>query len=216
VARTPEDRFYDNFGVREPGATIRPTAGAGTTIRPAARVGAALASGRPVDGFIVLDSEPGRFVFGAWKNVLVIVWKSQATAKSVARFSKTSDMMAARWPGCRSNVHVIQDGAALPTSEARAGFLTLMKRNRESLACIAIVIAGNGFWSGALRSAMTGLRMLAPRSFAFRVVGSSEDVVQWLPAAHEAKTGVSLDPRRLKAVLDEATGASKPVPPRGP
>jgi hypothetical protein len=200
--RTLEHGPQDKFRIAV--ASMRPTTSGGTTIRPTAKVGAVLPSARPVEGFIVLDSDPEAFVFGAWKNVLVVVWKSQATAKSVERLSKATDVMAARWPGCRSNVHVIQDGAALPTSEARAGFVTLMKRNRESLACVAIVIAGNGFWSGALRSAMTGLGMLAPRSFAFRVVGSSEEAVQWLPAAHESKTGVSLDPRRLKAVLGEA------------
>jgi hypothetical protein len=175
--------------------------------------GSSPAKGRPPNtqstgpDFVVLDSEPGAFVFGAWKNVLVIVWKSQATASSVARFSKAIDVMAASLPGCRSNIHLIQEGAALPTPGARAGFVSLMRRNKDSLACVAIVIAGTGFWSGALRGAMTGLRLVSPRSFDFRVAGSSEDVARWLPAAHEKKTGISLDPQRLVAVLAMAAAS---------
>jgi hypothetical protein len=161
------------------------------------------------DDFTALDWESGAFVFGGWKNVLVAVWRSQATLLNVARLANISD--TTRWPGRRSSVHVIQDGAGLPTPEARAAFVALMKRNKDSLGCVAIVIAGTGFWSGALRSAMTGLRLLAPRSFDFRVAGSSEDLVQWLPSMHEEKTGVALVPSRLQSVLDTAVAWSAPV-----
>jgi hypothetical protein len=197
VKRTSEDGLNDDSGAQERRPSNGPTAG----------LGAAQDAGQPADDFVVLDSEPGAFVFGAWKNVLVIVWKSQATASSVARFAKAIEVMAARSPGRRSNIHVIQQGAPLPTAESRAGFVELMKRNKDSLACVAIVIAGIGFWSGALRGAMIGVRLLSPRSFEFRVAGSSEEVCRWLPAAHQKKTGVSLDPRRLAAVLEAAAGS---------
>ncbi|HZU83852.1 MAG TPA: hypothetical protein VE987_13085 [Polyangiaceae bacterium] len=163
----------------------------------------------PASEFLVIDSEPGHFVFGAWKNVFVAVWKAQATGNAVERLASAIESMAAMRPGKRSNVHVIASGAALPTTEARAGFVKLMNRNREALACVAVVIGGVGFWSSALWSAMTALRMLAPRSFDFRLVGTLEELAAWLPAAHESKTGVRIDPEELRAVLRAAPATER-------
>jgi hypothetical protein len=161
------------------------------------------------DAFAVLDSEPGAFLFGVWKNILVAVWRSQATGPAVERLAKATDAVAARRPGPRSNVHLIASGAGLPTAEARAAFVTLMKRNAESLACVAIVIDGTGFWSGALRAALSGIHVLSPRSFDFRLLGATEDVVRWLPAAHERKTGVPVDAQLLRVVLEAAPRADE-------
>jgi hypothetical protein len=155
-------------------------------------------------GFEVLDSEPHAFLFGSWKNVLIAVWKGQATAPRVERFRRAIEVMTERTPGYRSNVHVILDGAALPTAEARASLVALMKRNRETLAAVVIVVSGSGFWSSALRSAMTGLRVLAPTSYDFHVAATIDNVVNWLPAVHELSTGVKLDPEELGDVLRSA------------
>jgi hypothetical protein len=154
--------------------------------------------------FKLLDSEPNEFVFGSWKNVLIAVWKSQATAPMVERLKRTIDVMSERTSGYRSNVHVIVEGAALPSAEARAALVELMKRNRDALACVAIVVDGRGFWSSALRGAMTGLRVLAPTSFDFYVAATVDNVVNWLPAVHEQRTGVKMDPAELGEVLRAA------------
>jgi hypothetical protein len=159
---------------------------------------------RSTTGFQLLDSEPKEFVFGSWNNVLIAVWKSQATAPRVERFKRAIELMNERTPGYRSNVHMIVEGAALPTAEARAVLVELMKRNREALACVVIVVDGRGFWSSALRSAMTGLRVLAPTSFDFHVAATVDNVVNWLPAVHEQRTGVKLDPAELGDVLRSA------------
>ena len=178
-------------------------------------------SGPPSDrnprptGFHVLDSEPNTFVFGCWKNVLIAIWKSQATAPNVERFKRAIELMTERTPGYRSNVHVIVEGAALPTAEARAALVALMNRGRDALASVVIVVDGTGFWSSALRSAMTGLRTLAPNSFGFHVAATVDDVVDWLPADHELRTGVKLDPARLGDVLRFDLSSSDQVLRRG-
>jgi hypothetical protein len=159
---------------------------------------------QPSTAFQLLDSEPNGFVFGSWKNVLIAIWKGQATAARVERLKRAIEVMSEHTPGYRSNVHVILEGAALPTAEARASLVALMKRNRDALAAVVIVVSGTGFWSSALRSAMTGLRVLAPTSFGFQVAATIDHVVNWLPAVHERSCGVKLDPEELGDVLRSA------------
>jgi hypothetical protein len=166
------------------------------------------ASMSPVSAFVVLDVEPGAFAVGSWKNVLIVVWRTQATAPLVDRLDRAILTLAGRQPGLRSNVHVISEGAGLPTPEARAGFVTLMRRNAHELACISIVIDGSGFWSGALRAALTGIRLVTPRSIQYRLVGSVDDTVRGLPVEHEERTGVRLDAGQLRTAIGAAQRAA--------
>jgi hypothetical protein len=158
------------------------------------------------DDFAVFDSAPGSFVFAAWKNVLIAVWAGQIDGASVGRFTKAVDEMSARRPGLRSNVHVVMQGTALPTTEARAGLVGSMTRHSGELASVAVVFCGTGFWASALRAAVTGMRFLAPRSFDFQLFGAIDEVIQWLPPEHEKITGVYLDPAGLRSALRAAQG----------
>jgi hypothetical protein len=150
----------------------------------------------------VHDTEPGRFHIASWKNVLIVRWESAANSSAVERLAKVSKALAAaQLQTRRSNIHIIADGAGLPTPTARAGFIQLMKEHGDRLACVAIVVGGTGFLASAMRSLMTGMRLLAPRSFNYRLHGSTDEVVEWLPAEHLARTGEELDSRQLGRVL---------------
>ena len=157
---------------------------------------------RRPDEPIVLDSEPGAFIFGAWKNVFVGVWESQATTPAVDRMVRATAVLNEIYPAGRSTIHYVSHGANLPTAEVRGHFVDALNNNAENLACVAVVVVGTGFWTSALRSFVTGLRWLAPRSFDFRMNGSSEEVAKWLPDVHAKRTGVELDRRRLVQVID--------------
>jgi hypothetical protein len=150
----------------------------------------------------VLDSEPGAFLFGAWKNVFVGVWESQATIPAVDRMVKATDTLSELYPTGRSTIHIVAHGAALPTADVRTYFANTLKKNADNLACVAVVIGGTGFWTSALRSFVTGLRWIAPRSFDFRLCGSTLEVARWLPTEHNKRTGIDVESRRLVQVLD--------------
>jgi hypothetical protein len=151
---------------------------------------------------IVLDTEPGAFIFGSWKNVFIGVWESQATMPAVDRMIRATNVLNDLHPEGRSTIHIVTDGAGLPTSEVRAHFVNVLKKNADTLACVAVVVGGTGFWTSALRSFVTGLRWLAPRSFDFRMCTTIEEVAKWLPPRHAKRTGVQLDSRRLVQVID--------------
>jgi hypothetical protein len=161
-------------------------------------------SSSPREELLLFDSQPGSYVFGAWKNVLIAVWAGQLGGTSVERFTKSVDAMSTRRPGLRSNVHVITQGTALPTQEARAALVSSMTRYSGELACVAVVFLGSGFWASALRAAVTGMRFMAPRSFDFELFSSVDEASQWLPTNHKLMTGVSLDPVELRDVLRAA------------
>jgi hypothetical protein len=146
--------------------------------------------------------------------VLVVVWESQATMTAVDRMVRASNTLNSAWPTGRSNIHIIADGAGLPTPEVRAHFIDLMKIHAEELACVGVVVGGTGFWTSALRSFVTGLRWLAPRTFDFRLFGTVHEVARWLPPEHAKRTAVNLDSRRLVQILEtwstpRSSGSSK-------
>ena len=150
----------------------------------------------------MLDSEPGAFIFGSWRNVFIGVWESQATTAAVDRMIRATAPLNELYPGGRSTIHYVAHGAGLPTAEVRNHFVDALKNNAENLACVAVVVVGTGFWTSALRSFVTGLRWLSPRSFDFRMNKTSEEVAKWLPVEHAKRTGVELDRRRLVQVIE--------------
>jgi hypothetical protein len=153
------------------------------------------------EALALLDSEPGHFYIGAWQNVVFVVWQAQATGPAVARLSRISHTMKAQHPERVTYVHIIQDRAGLPTTEARGALVTLMKELGEHIANAAVVVGGTGFWASTMRSTITGMRFIAPRAFELRLHGSVAEIVEWLPKAHRERTGVAIAPTELHRFL---------------
>ena len=80
---------------------------------------------------IVLDSEPGAFIFGSWRNVFIGIWESQATMAAVDRMVKATDAMSELHPTGRSTIHIVVHGAGLPSAEVRAHFVDVLKKNAD-------------------------------------------------------------------------------------
>lgn len=152
----------------------------------------------------LLDSRPGEFAFYGWNNVTLIIWPTQATGYAVERLTAVTERMIGIFAQGVSNIHVVANGAPLPTAEARAGFVDIMKRHEARLACVAVVLEGSGFWAATLRSVITGMRMVSPRTFPMRFHESIAEVPRWLPKEHERLTGTELIPDGLYRALAEA------------
>ncbi len=162
---------------------------------------------------VCLDSEPGKFAFFGWQNVLVSVWLAAGTGAAVERLGNATRPYEKFHPRGVSNIHLVKGGAGMPTAEARAGFVGLMERYSAWFACIAVSLLGRGFWASALQGAVTGMRMLAPRSFEMRIHDDIEGVLEWLPDEHLRRTGVFLDKDELYAVMNQAflEAAGEPI-----
>ncbi|MET0342218.1 MAG: hypothetical protein ABW252_14535 [Polyangiales bacterium] len=72
------------------------------------------------------------------------------------------------------------------------------------IACVGVVLLGSGFWASAMRNMVIGLWLLVRTPFEYRMHGRVEELFEWLPAAHETRTGVVITPTELSALRSEA------------
>lgn len=151
---------------------------------------------------------PGVVMIGGWKNLRIVSWVAQAIGPAVDVLALSMDR-SQEYPQY-SWVHLIRDKLALPDADARAGFVHMMTERSGELACVAVVVGGAGFWASAMRNAVIGLRIFASNKFELRLHGTNEDVVKWLPAAHQKRTQVELPSATLRQLLMQAE-AIEPV-----
>ena len=163
----------------------------------------------------LIDIEPDTCCCGAWQNVTITRWQSRATGPATDRVSRVSAEIRGEYPQGISSVHLIVEGAPLPTPEGRAGLNTLMNAHASQLACVAVLIGGTGFWASAIRAMITGLRSMSSRAYELRLFGSVEEIVAWLPALHARRTAVELNPDELAQALHTANKwqADRPTEP---
>ena len=157
-----------------------------------------------------LGEYPGVMKYGYYKNIGVCVWLGQATRHSVNSVHEAVRTLLARSSELHSFIHVINSGVPLPDAGGRSGMVELMKRYEARTACAAIVIGGTGFWAGGMRSAVTSLRLLAPRSFEYRLHGSTREIVPWLAQEHSRRSGVSVSQAELAELVQQIEVWQKP------
>jgi hypothetical protein len=132
---------------------------------------------------------------------MIVSWTSRATGAAATRLSDVTQRMTASHPSGISAIHLIANNVGVPTPEGRSGIMKIMNDKAKSLACVAVVVGGTGFWASTMRSVVTGMRFMTPRNFDLRLHASSEEVLDWLPKEHEQSTGVSVDSALLARVL---------------
>lgn len=145
---------------------------------------------------------PGVVTISGWQNLRIVSWVAQATGPAVDEVALAMDR-SREYPQY-SWVHLIRDGLGLPDADARAGFVRMMTERSNELACVAVVVGGTGFWASAMRNAVIGLRVFAPRKFELRLHGTTDEVVKWLPGAHQRTTKVELPANLLREWLKQA------------
>jgi hypothetical protein len=165
---------------------------------------------------VCFDMEPGQYGFFAWHNVIILVWPDSATGVAVERLGAHVRERLKRDPIAQSHIHIVKAGAGLPTREARAGFVELMHAFERDLAAVAVALLGSGFWASAIQGAVTGMRMVAPRSFEMRIQNHLESIVEWLPVEHRNRSGVAIDPGDLLTIMNSAFAEGIRTPSRGP
>jgi hypothetical protein len=99
---------------------------------------------------------------------------------------------------------MVPTGRPLPEAEARAQLARLIRTHAGTLAALAVVLRGDGFWASGVRGLLTAIAMLSPRDSKLRIVASFDDVTAWLPELHLARTGVRLPAAALIDALRAA------------
>lgn len=151
-----------------------------------------------------LAHEPDHYTFARWGDVAIVHWMARADVDTVRLMHSLFKAVVKEHPQGVSFVHVIRDGAGLPDSSAREALTEMMRAFAEVTICVCVVLLGNGFWASALQSALSGMRMLAPRRrWELHFERSCAALAAWLPDAHATRTERRLNPSELAAVIDD-------------
>jgi hypothetical protein len=155
----------------------------------------------------VVGEFPTVFRVWLWRNVEIVSWFGRpGSAQAVQRLGAiTGEVLERLGPGKLSFVHILPNGLDLPDAPTRAALLTIARLYASQTACIAVVVAGTGFWASAMRSFVTGFRMLAPRVFDLRIHGTIAELLPWFPEEHARATGVQIDGDELVRQLQYAS-----------
>jgi hypothetical protein len=153
----------------------------------------------------IIEVDPGTCCAGAWANVTLTHWLSRGTLSAVERVASVGAELRAQYPMGTSAVHLIREGAGLPTPEVREGLVKLMNEKVERRGCVGIVVGGAGFWASAIRGLVTGLRAASSREYPLKLAGSIDEIVSWLPEPHYKRTGIALDPAEFARALQAAS-----------
>jgi hypothetical protein len=156
-----------------------------------------------------LDGVPGVMTLYGLANITIIVWWSGANPAAVQRLHLLTERRRREHPTGLSAVHIVKGDLILPDQTTRDAFVKLMKDSDSAMAAVAVVIGGSGFWASAARSAITGMRVLSRSAFEMRLHGQIAEVLNWLPDKHAKRTGVVIDPERLRRALESASASER-------
>lgn len=158
----------------------------------------------------VLGEHPDAMRLGRFKNLIICAWSGEASAAAVHKLLDIMKHLHRDSNEVRSYIHMLPDQVPLPEAQAREGLSYLMSHYEPYIACVAVVIAGTGFWASAMRSMVLGLRMLVRTPFEFRMESSAEAVLSWLPDEHAKRTGVRITAHELLELFLEARRWQQP------
>lgn len=131
------------------------------------------------------------------------VWLAPADETDATQLGKFAEFLHAKYPTAISTIHLLRHGTGLPSSGAREQLSVTLKTYGDWFGEVGIVMEGMGFWAGAIRSMLTGLRIAAGGRGRLRLVGSVQEIAEWMVPVHAARTGVNLSRSRIVTALEE-------------
>jgi hypothetical protein len=153
------------------------------------------------DELRLLDEDPGRFAFFAWRNLTICVWLATPTARDIPRLVAMGNTRAADSTLKLSDLHLVTRSVGLPDADARNTLLEASRGGAPHLAAVGVWMGGSGFWASAVRSFVTGLSVLVRGPFELGVFAEVSALATWLPEIHAARTGVTITASELHQVL---------------
>jgi hypothetical protein len=160
--------------------------------------------GHDLPGFRVLAAVPGHYQLCTLQNLTLVFWAAQANGSAAHNIMALTRDFVLQHPTGFSNIHIVREGAPLPDAAARACFVKMMDEFQQDMKCVGVVLDGAGFWASAVQGAITGMRMLAPRTFAIRVASTADEIASWLAPESSQRTGVVLEPARVREAIHAA------------
>lgn len=139
---------------------------------------------------------------GHTDQVIFVMWRHHTTLEAVRGLTPITEMLNER--GATGILTVVEKGATLPSSEARAELASSLKTAR-SMVCSALVFEGDGFRAAAVRAITTTIYQLAKPPFPLRVFATVEQAAHWMESfqVNIEADGVIASVGELRAALDQ-------------
>jgi hypothetical protein len=153
-----------------------------------------------------LALKPGEYGFYRWQHVAINLWASQPTAAAIAVLSELTERSLSDCPRGIASIHWLEEGVPLPSPEARVGLSELAKRYEQHVLCVGVLLQGSGFWASATRSALTGVMLLAPRTFFLRFFSEADELSAYVVRELSRRGRAISEAERLVSMFDEALG----------
>jgi len=158
---------------------------------------------------VTMDVEPGAWWFGAYHNFNLLVWRRGADMDAVERLERTNPERVKAHPERISTVHIVTPEARPPAPETRDALNAMHARYAHTVGCAAVVLELGGFMGLAVRSAVTGMIMLAPKHYRIKVFNQVDEAAPWLVDNHARSTGVEVALPDLLEVLHVARNSGR-------
>jgi hypothetical protein len=120
--------------------------------------------------------------------------------KALEKLQEFGVLMSHLYPDGHSSVVLIADRLPAPQPETQAAIGKLFGA-RSSLACVAIILEGSGFWASGIRCMITNTHRDATGRAKLHVSTSVEGALSWLPTEHAQATGIEIDAHLLHAFI---------------
>jgi hypothetical protein len=144
---------------------------------------------------------------GSWRNLVVVVWRSETQIPAIERCSALIGEVARRH-GSAALLQIVEPTAVPPESEIRKAISAMLKGHARDLTCSAVVFEGDGFRAAGVRGVVTAISLLSRTPFPHVIFASPLSAINWT-ARHLSVDGpVWLEQARnaidhLRAVIDE-------------
>lgn len=148
-----------------------------------------------------LGGDPGVVSFYGYENITIFVWHAKPTLVAAQQLSVVSQRRRAAFAHGISVVHLVQVTFEMPDGPTRDEFVRLLRDGGGKLAVLCMIVGTSGFWASALRSLITGLRVLSRGTFDIGFHMDIAESVEYLHSRHLAKTGVTIDDEHFTGVL---------------
>ena len=163
----------------------------------------------------LLAAEPADYALFRFQSIAINVWRSQPNERGVKVLTDLTQESLSVCPKGISSIHCIESGAGVPTSEARRGLRDIATRYESHIACVGVILYGEGFWASAIRSAVAGILLVGPKpAFPLRMYASAQELTAWLPELHQQRTGIAVDASLLLEMIERARSYERQAPAR--
>jgi hypothetical protein len=139
-----------------------------------------------------------------WGPVYLTVWKKEVRVDAARAIQFALRDFAASTPGGRvACLTVIEEGAPLPSADARTALANMFRFWTDDLICSGVAMMGTGFRAAAVRGVATGLSLIARQPFPHRTWASIPLAASWICSLMKNESPLAFGPNDLVAAAEK-------------